>query len=100
MLNPAGRPARRRRLALLAPAVLAAACGDDEPPAAGEVLADRVVAVLELDEAADVTCPEVRATAPGDRATCVVDDGAGGVLEVDVEFEADGAITVVAVLPR
>jgi hypothetical protein len=87
----------------------AAGCGgDDPPPDAGEVLAERVVAVLEADAgvldgdvaAADVTCPDVRSPAAGNRATCVVRFDDGRAVEVDVEFEADGALTVVAVVPR
>ena len=89
--------------------LLCAACGDDDDaPDAGDVLAERLVAVLEAEgdaidgdlEGADVSCPDVRAPAAGDRATCVVTLARGQELEIDVEFQDDGALTVVAVVPR
>jgi hypothetical protein len=98
------------RAVVLGAVVVATGCGggDDGGPDAGEVLADRVVAVLEADggaidgdlTGAEVTCPIVRTPAEGDRATCVVRFDGSRVVEVDVEFQADGAIRVVAVVPR
>lgn len=77
--------------------------GDGGRPA--EVLADRVAALLAAGDSsdaagADVTCPSVRDPRPGDRATCVARMDDGHVSEVDVEFQADDSIVVVAVAPR
>jgi hypothetical protein len=86
---------------------LLGACADDGGGAGGD-LADRVREVLAADGAAvpgdlgsaRVTCPRVDEPDPGDLATCVVRFDDAREVEVDVEFEADGAITVVAVLER
>jgi hypothetical protein len=92
---------------LLGALVVAAACGgDDGGDETGEDLADRVVAVLEADgeavdgslEGAAVTCPDVDPE-PGDRATCTIELAGDRQVQVDVEFDGDGAITVVAVVP-
>lgn len=98
---------RRLALVLLVP-VPVGACGGGGSDDPGDGLADRVVAVLEAEgdavdgdlEGAEVTCPDVGDAAAGDRATCTVRFDGGGAADVDVEFEADGAITVVAVVPR
>jgi hypothetical protein len=88
---------------LLAGAVTA--CGNGGARA-GDDLADRVIALLERNgpvdgdlEGADVRCPDVRAPADGDRATCEVSFGGSREVEVDVEFRADGSIVLVAVVP-
>ena len=82
---------------LLAIVPAAAGCGDgDEPPA--DALADRVAAVLDL-EGADVTCPDVEAPEAGDRATCTARFDRERRMQVDIEFDADGAFAVVAVVP-
>lgn len=86
-------------------ALALAACGGDDEPA--DALAERVVAVLEADggavdgnlAGADVSCPDVRDPEAGDRATCTIRFDGDRRIHVDVEFEADGAITVVAVIP-
>lgn len=93
----------------VAVALAVSACGDDgaEPPAADR-LADRLVAVLAADPGnvdgdvtdAEVTCPSIADPDPGDVATCVLRFDDGRDVEVDVEFQADGAIVVVAVLVR
>lgn len=102
---------RRRRLAAGPVALLLlAACNDDGGSGGSEGadrLADRVVGVLEAQgdavdgdlEGADVSCPTVRDPEPGDRATCVIRFDDGRRVEVDVEFDADGSIAVVAVVP-
>jgi hypothetical protein len=104
-------------LALAAATPLATGgCSDDEPDDPADALADRVTTILEddgsavlerlaeggigIDDAdlaeADVLCPRVTDPEVGDRATCRVT--AGGVeLELDVEFENDGALEVVQV---
>ena len=83
--------------ALAVVGVVVVGCGDDvEAPA--DALADRVVAVLDL-EGAEVTCPEVEKPEAGDRATCTAHFDSDRELQVDIEFEADGAFAVVAVVP-
>lgn len=90
----------------------AGACGGDDgegdAETGGEALAERLVAVLEgagadrIDgdlDGADVTCPRLDDPQPGDRATCVVEPRRGGEVEVDVEFDTDGSIAVVAMVP-
>ncbi len=85
-----------------------AACGGGGSDDAGDDLADRVVAVLEAEgdavdgdlEGADVSCPDVRDPEEGHRATCTVTFDGGGSADVDVEFQADGSLTVIAVVPR
>ena len=85
----------------------AAGCGSGDEESPRDALADRVVAVLEADggavdgdlEGADVTCPTVEAPEPGDRATCTVRLDGNRTVDVDVEFEGDGSIAVVAVVP-
>lgn len=87
-------------------ALLAACGGGNGDP--GDDLADRVVAVLEAEgdavdgdlEGADVSCPDVRDPEEGNRATCTIRFDGGGSADVDVEFEADGSLTVIAVIPR
>lgn len=93
--------------------VTGAGCGDDDgdggdSETGGDALAERLVAVLEGEGAdridgdldgADVTCPRLDDPRPGDRATCIVEPRRGGEVEVDVEFDADGSIAVVAVVP-
>ena len=76
---------------------LAVGCGDDdEAPAVA--LAVRVAAVLDL-QGADVTCPDVDAPEAGDRATCTARFDRDRRMQVDIEFEDDGAFAVVAVVP-
>lgn len=90
--------------------------GDDGPADPAAELADRVHDILRSDTSsvldrlaegdvgvtaddladADILCPRVRAPEAGDGATCRLDAG-GTELELDVEFEADGSIQVVAV---
>lgn len=85
-----------------------AACGDDTEERPADRLADRLVAVLEADpgtvdgdaDEADATCPSVDSPEPGDVATCVLRFDDGREVEVDLEFQADGSIVVVGVLPR
>jgi hypothetical protein len=97
---------RRAVIALVTATTAATACGDDGG-SARDPLAERLVALLEADAeaidgdvaAAQVTCPTVPSPEPGDVATCVVRFDDGRRLEVDVEFQADGAIVVVAVVP-
>ena len=87
-------------------AVLLVACGGGDPPPR-DALAERVVAVLEADgdvvdgdlDGADVACPSVDEPTAGDRATCTIQLDGDGAVEVDVEFDADGSIAVVAVVP-
>ena len=87
------------------PFVLVACGGGDGKPS--DALAARVVAVLEADGdavdgdlgGADVSCPQVREPQAGDRATCTIRFDGGRRVDVDVEFQADGAIAVVAVIP-
>ena len=50
-------------------------------------------------QGADVTCPEIGEPEAGDRATCTVRFAGDRKVEVDIEFDADGAIAVVAVVP-
>ncbi len=74
----------------------------------GGDLAGRLRAVLEADGgavdgdvgAADVVCPTVDDAQPGDLATCVLTLDSDREVEVDVEFQEDGTITVVAVQER
>jgi hypothetical protein len=87
--------------------VVLAGCGDGDDGSRRDALAERVVAVLEADggavdgnlDGADVTCPAVDDPAPGDRATCTVGLDGDRSVQVDIEFEADGSIAVVAVVP-
>jgi len=103
-------------IALTAAVALGAGCGDegDDDPAA--LLADRVSAILDSDSSAvvdrlaesgsaldaaaladaAVRCPRVAAPEPDDRATCRVTAADGTELELDVEFQDDGGIEVVA----
>ncbi len=106
---------RARRLAvagtaLLAPALLVGCGGGDDDAGGGTVddLPGRLRAVLEADggavegdvASAEVVCPVVREVAAGDLATCVLTFDDGREVEVDVEFDADGAFAVVAVQER
>lgn len=75
---------------------LAACGGGDDPPA--DALAERVASVLEL-RGADVTCPDVEAPEAGDRATCTARFDRDRRMQVDIEFDDDGAFAVVAVVP-
>lgn len=105
-------------LAAVVAALLGGGCddGDDASSDPADVLADRVSAVLADDSSAvlerlaegdvgvtaealadaDVRCPRVTEPAAGDRATCRVTTG-DAELELDVEFDADGGLEVVAV---
>ena len=75
---------------------LAACGGDDDPPA--DALAERVADVLELS-GADVTCPDVEDPEAGDRATCTARFDRERRMQVDIEFDADGAFAVVGLVP-
>jgi len=93
-------------VAIAAVTVAIPACGDDGG-SASDALADRLAALLEAEpdaidgdvDDAQVTCPSVPSPEPGDVATCVVRFDDGRRVEVDVEFQAGGAIAVVAVVP-
>jgi hypothetical protein len=96
-------------LAVVGAFVATPACGGDHDNGpAGGALAARLVAALERDggtvdgdlDGAEVTCPDVEDPGSGDRATCVLRFGGGRVVDVDLEFDADGAFAVVAVVPR
>jgi hypothetical protein len=101
-------------------AIVLIGCGDsDQPDGPADALAERVAdavgggadeLVERLDElgvevdaddlqrldAGDLRCPSVRDPDPGDRATCQL-ELADTELAIDVEFGADGAVTVVGV---
>lgn len=96
-------------LALLVGVVaVLAGCGSDGGAEPADRLTERLVAVLRADPAvvggdvgdAEVMCPVVRTPDPGDVATCVLRFEGGRRVEVDVEFQADGAIVVVGVVER
>jgi hypothetical protein len=87
-----------RRVAVVVLVLAAAsACGDD---GSSSSLDDRVRDVLSLPSSAAVLCPVVREVEAGDLATCVVTHDDGREVEVDLEFEEDGGITVVAEVER
>ena len=97
----------RHALAVAVPALAALACGSGNDRGADGALEERLVAVLEAEgdavdgdlTGADVTCPDVGEPSAGDRATCTLRFDGDRQVQVDVEFDADGSIAVVAVVP-